>query len=82
MIHIIASDHHISSSDPHIIVFFQSPRLTLGDMYTNQVPENYKNGPERGRGGSVLAQTLSKRRPEPQDHVFQALVGPDTKFKN
>ena len=57
---IISSDHHITSSDQHIIIFFQSLRLTLGDMYTNQVPKNYKNGPERGPCGSVWAQT----RPE------------------
>ena len=38
-------------------------------MFKNEVPQNHKNGPESGPGGSVWAETLSKRRPEAQDHV-------------
>ena len=64
MIHIIASDHHQMSSS----YFFPGLRLTLGDMYGNQGPRNYKNKHERGPGGSVWAKTLSKRRSEAQDH--------------
>ena len=67
---IIISYHQISKS-----CFLESLRLTLGDMHTNQVPENYKNDPEQGPGGSVWAQTLSKRRPEAQDH-FPSPPGP------
>ena len=37
-------------------------------MFANEVPQNHENGPESGRGGSVWAETLSKRRPEAQDH--------------
>ena len=68
------SSSPIMRSSPHIIRsayhhFLQRLRLTLGDMYTNQVPQNHKNGSESGPGGPVWAQTLSERRPEPQDHV-------------
>ena len=44
-------------------------------MYTNEAPEKYEHGPESGPGGSVWAQTLSKRRPEAQDH-FPSPPGP------
>ena len=71
MIHVITSEHHQMSSPS----FFQGLRLTLGDMYTKQVPENHKNGTESGPGGSVWAQTLSERRPEAQDH-FPSPPGP------
>ena len=53
-------------------------------MYTNHVPQNHKNGPESGPGGSVWAETLSKRRPEAQDH-FPSPPGrknPSEKSKN
>ena len=76
MIHVIASEHHQMSSPS----FFQGLRLTLGDMYTNQVPENNKNGTESGPGGSVWAQTLSKRRPEAQDHL-PSPPGPKNQIK-
>ena len=67
------------SSDQHII-FIQSLRLTLGDMYTNQFPKNRRNGPESGPGGSVWAQTFSERRPEAQDH-FPSPTGPKNPIK-
>ena len=44
-------------------------------MYTNQVPQNHEIGPQWGPGGTVWAQTLSERRPEPQDH-FTSPPGP------
>ena len=50
-------------------------RLTLGDMFKNEVSKNHKNGSESGPGGSVWAETLSKRRPEAQDH-FPSPPGP------
>ena len=37
-------------------------------MYANQLPQNHENEPESSPDGSVWAQTLSKRRPEAQDH--------------
>ena len=46
----------------------------MGDMFATEVPQNHENGPESGRGGSVWAETLSKRRPEAQDH-FPSLPG-------
>ena len=52
-------------------------------MFANWAPENHENWPERGRGGSVWAQTLPKRRPEAQDH-FPSPPGPQkqiNKFK-
>ena len=72
-----SSDHIIRSAHHH---FVHSLRLTLGDMYANQVPKNHQNGPERGPGGSVWAQTLSKRRPEAQDH-FPSPPGPQNPIK-
>ena len=49
-------------------------------MYANQVPQNHRNGHERGPGGSVWAQTLSKRRREAQDH-FPNPPGPKNLIK-
>ena len=49
-------------------------------MYANQVPRNYKNAHEWGPGGSVWAKTLSKRRPEAQDHIPSPL-GPKNQIK-
>ena len=77
----ILSDHDIRSSHQHTKIFFQGLKLTSGDMYTNQVPKNHKNGPESGPGGSVWAQTLSKRRPEAQDH-FPSPPGSKNPIKN
>ena len=68
----IRSYHHIRSASHDV---FQRLRLTLGDMFKNEVPKNHKNGPDSGRGGSVWAETLSKRRPEAQDH-FPSPLGP------
>ena len=49
-------------------------------MFANEVPQNHENGPESGRGGSVWAETLSKRRPEAQDH-FPSPPGPQNPIK-
>ena len=70
----------ISLSDQHIFLF-RSLRLTWGDMYANQVPQNHKTKwPERDPGGSVWAQTRSKWRPGPQDH-FPNPPGPKNLIK-
>ena len=66
-----ASDHY-QMSNPS---FFHSLRLTLGDMDANQVSRNHTNRDKRGPDGSVWAETLSKRRPEAQDH-FPSPPGP------
>ena len=50
-------------------------------MFKNEVPRKYKIGPESGPGDSVWAETLSKRRPEAQDH-FPSPPGPKNQIKN
>ena len=49
-------------------------------MFAKRGPKRYKTLPERGRGGSAWAQTLSKRRPEAQDH-FPSPPGPKKQIK-
>ena len=49
-------------------------------MFANEVPQNHENGSESGLGGSVWAETLSKRRPEAQDH-FPSPPGPKNKIQ-
>ena len=70
--YITASDH---IPDGHSTIFYNTAsdqyqvsnqcfshrlRLTLGDMFENEVPQNHEIGTERGPGGSVWAETLSK----------------------
>ena len=78
--HSIILYHSIRSISDEQSIFFHRLRLTLGDMFKNEVPQNHEIGPERGPGGSVWAETLSKWRPGPQDH-FPNPPGPKNLIK-
>ena len=56
----IILDHSIGSISDEQSIFFHRLRLPLGDMFQNEVPKNHEIAPERGPGGSVWAETLSK----------------------
>ena len=58
--HSIISYHSIRSVSDEQSIFSHRLRLTLGDMFENEVPQNNEIGPERGPRGSVWAETLSK----------------------
>ena len=56
------------------------PGLARAQVGPEQTFKNHQNRLKRGRGGSVWAQTLSKRRPEAQDH-FPSPPGPKNPIK-
>ena len=56
------------------------PGLAQAQVGPEETFKNHQNRLKRGRGGSVWAQTLSKRRPEAQDH-FPSPPGPNDPIK-
>ena len=60
-IHQFVSQHQIIINIRRAIHHFvHHLRLPLGDVFKNEVPQHHEIGPERGPGGSVWAETLSK----------------------
>ena len=57
-----------SHLDPVQAIFYRFRGSALRQPRKKWGPRNYTNGSELGPGGSVWAETLSKRRPEAQDH--------------
>ena len=59
---------------------FKEMKIDIGRDVRKLRFQNHKNGPAWGRGGSVWAETLSKRRPEAQDH-FPSPPGPKNQIR-